>query len=426
MPFPHSLSPASRRTFLAASAATAGAVLLPTAVHAAGSDEIKVALVGCGGRGCGAAANALNADPNVKLWAACDVFEDRLTAGLENLKNQFPDRAGVPADRRFTGFDGYKHAIDSGADYVILATSPGFRPLHLAYAVEKDKHVFMEKPHAVDAAGVRSVIESAKLAEKKGLGLCGGFCYRYDGFKRQVLDRIHGGAIGDVLVVHATYLAGDLWHRGDSPAWSAMERQLRNWAYYTWLSGDHIVEQAIHNVDKAAWVMNGEYPIAATGMGGRQVRTDPKFGNIWDHFTVVYEYASGAKVFLQCRQQAGCQSDVNDHVVGTRGSAQLMKHTVTTGGTTWKPDGEHDFGRMYQAEHEELLRGIRAGKPLNDGVRSALSTLMGILGREAAYTGRRITWPQILESKQDLLPKEFAWGDHPVPPPAMPGKTKFV
>jgi myo-inositol 2-dehydrogenase/D-chiro-inositol 1-dehydrogenase len=428
------MSNPSRRTFLktSAAAAAAGAFAAP-AVHAAGGDTLKVALIGCGGRGGGAALNTLHADPNVKLWAACDVFPDRISEKLAELRaaegGRFHDRIDVTPDRCFDGFDGYKHAIDSGADVVILATSPGFRPIHLAYAVEKNKHVFMEKPHAVDATGVRSVLESARLAEKKGLGLCGGFTYRYDPFKRETVKRLHGGAIGDVLAIHTTYLTGEIWDRsGKSKTRDPheMEYQIRMWYYFNWLSGDFLVEQAIHNVDKAAWVMNGEMPVAATGMGGRQVRTAPKFGNIYDHFTVVYEYAGGAKVFLQCRQIAGCKNGVIDHVIGSKGTCELMDHTIKAGGTTWKHPGEHSLARAYDLEHEELYASIRAGKPMNDGVRSAMSTLMGIMGREAAYTGQRVTWKQMLESKQSLLPKEFAWGPNLVAPVAMPGKTKFV
>lgn len=427
MSSPHSpIVSTSRRGFLKASALTAGATLIPTAVRATGSDVLKIALIGCGGRGSGAAANALNADPHVKLWAACDIFGDRLTAAVNMLSQQFNGRVEVPPERQFTGFDGYKHAIDSGPDVVILATPPGFRPLHFAYAVEQGKHVFMEKPHAVDAAGVRSVLESAKLAEQKGLGVCAGFTFRYDRHKREMLKRIHDGMIGDVLAIHTTYLTGELWHRGDNPEWSEMERQIRNWYYYTWLSGDFLVEQAIHNVDKAMWVLRDRPPVAATGMGGRQVRTDHKFGNIWDHFAVVYEWDDGAKVFLQCRQQAGCQNDVSDHVIGSKGHAHLMRHTITAGGLRWRIDDENNLNEAYQREHEELLQSIRAGTPMNDAIRSATSTLVGILGREAAYTGQRITWKQIANSKQDLSPKGFGWGPNPVPPVAMPGKTKFV
>lgn len=424
-------TPSSRRSFLKVSAATAaGAAILPTAVHAGVGETIKVALIGCGGRGGGAALNALHADPNVKLTAVCDIFRDRAENKLRELRSaeggKYTERITVTPETIFSGFDGYKQAIDSGVDYVILATSPGFRPLHFAYAVEKNKHVFMEKPHAVDVAGVRSVIETAKKAKAKNLGVCAGFTYRYDLGKRETLKRIHGGAVGDVLAVHTTFLTGDLWYRGDQPDWSEMEKQIRNWYYYTWLSGDFLVEQAIHNVDKSCWVMNEEYPIAATGMGGRQVRTDPKWGNIWDHFTVVYEYANGAKVFLQCRQNSGCQSLVMDHVIGNKGSAQLMQNRIDTPGGSWTYDGDHNLSNAYDREHFELIQSIRAGKPMNDGVRSAMSTLMGILGREAAYTGKRITWKQIEQSKLKLVPDEFAWGPHPAAPVAMPGKYKLV
>lgn len=426
----------SRRKFLATTAAASAAPLLAApAVRAAGNETLKIALIGCGGRGTGAALNALRADPFVKLTAACDIYEDQLQSSLKSLARadggKFADKVDVPADRCFTGFDGYKKAIDSGVDVVILATAPGFRPLHVAYAVEKNKHVFMEKPHAVDATGVRAVIEACKLAEKKGLGVCGGCTYRFDTFKRDTVKRLHEGAIGDVLTIHTTFLTGDLWDRSgkaksQNPA--EMDYQLRMWYYFPWLSGDFIVEQAIHNADKACWVMNGEFPESATAMGGRQVRTAPKFGTIYDHFTVVYEYKSGAKVFLQCQQNSGAKYKANnDEIVGTKGVCQLMRHTITPyGGATWKREGEHDLGHAYDLEHAELFASIRAGKPMNDGVRSAMSTLVAIMGREAAYSGQKVTWKQILESKQALAPTEFAWGPNPVPPVAMPGKYKFA
>lgn len=419
----------SRRGFLKTSAAAAVAGSLTTsAVHAAGSDTLKIALVGCGGRGSGAAANALQADKNVKLVALCDVFEDQVQASLKNLKTKFGDKVDVTPEHCFTGFDGYRGAIDA-ADVVVLGTSPAFRPLHFAYAVDKGKHVFMEKPHATDAVGARSVIETAKKAQEKGLCVVGGFCYRYDPFKRETVKRIHGGQIGDVTSIHTTFLTGELWDRsGKSKSRDPrdMEYQMRMWYYFTWLSGDFLVEQAIHNVDKATWVLGDEMPESAIGMGGREVRTADKWGNIFDHFTVVYEYASGAKVHLQCRQIPGCYSDNNDYIYGTKGSALLMRHSIDNGGTTWKHPGEHNFGLMYQKEHDELFAAIRSGKPINDGVRSAMSTLVGIMGREAAYTGQKITWKKMLASQQSLLPKQFDWGQNPVAAVATPGKTKFV
>jgi predicted dehydrogenase len=419
----------SRRGFLktSAAAAVAGSLTMP-AVHAAGGDTLKIALIGCGGRGSGAAANALQADKNVKLVAMCDVFEDQLQSSLKNLKTKFPDKVDVVPDHCFVGFDGYKGAIEA-ADVVVLGTSPGFRPIHFAYAVDKGKHVFMEKPHATDAVGARSVIETARKAKEKGLCVVSGFCYRYDQFKRDTVERIHGGQIGDVTSIHTTFLTGELWDRsGKSKSTDpqSMEYQMRMWYYFNWLSGDFIVEQAIHNVDKSRWVLGDALPVSASGLGGREVRTAPKWGNIFDHFTVVYEYDNGAKVYLQCRQISGCYQDNSDYITGTKGTAQLMRHSITNGGTTWQHPGEHDFGQMYQQEHNELFAAIRSGKPINDAERSAMSTMVGLMGREAAYTGQKITWKKMMASKQNLLPQEFAWSQNKFAEIAVPGKTKFV
>lgn len=417
----------SRRSFLQASAAaTAGAVLLNTSpVHAAGSDTLKVALVGSGGRGRGAAENALNADKNTKLVALCDVFEDRLTQAHDLLKKEYPNQVDVPQERRFTGFDGYKAAIDA-ADVVLLCSTPAFRPQHVAYAVEKGKHIFMEKPHAVDATGIRSVLESVKKAKEKNLCMVSGFCWRYHTPKRETMKQIEGGAIGDVQVMHSTYLTGELWYRGHEDK-TPMEYQLRNWYYYTWLSGDFLVEQHIHSIDKINWVMKGQMPVSAQGMGGRQTRTDKKYGNIFDHFTVVYEYANGAKAFSQCRQVDKAFGSTHDYLYGTKGTAELMAHTVTPhGGKAWKFSEKGKKYDMYQTEHDELFAAIRAGKVINDGETSALSSLMGIMGREAAYSGQKLTWEQMLNSKQDLMPKELAFGDAPPVAVAVPGRYKFV
>ena len=413
--------PLDRRRFLAGSAAA----LTATGVHAAGSDTLKIALIGCGGRGTGAALNALNADKAVKLVAVADVFADRAQAALKTLTAMQAGKCDVPPDRVFDGFDAYKKAIDC-ADVVILATPPGFRPTHLKYAVEAGKHVFMEKPHATDVPGARSALASARLAKEKNLSLVSGFCYRYDPFKREVVKRIHDGAIGDVQFIHTTYLTGELWTRAsktNDPA--EMEYQLRMWYYFTWLSGDFLIEQAIHCIDKAAWVM-GANPVSAVGLGGRQVRTDPKFGNIYDHFSIRYDYADGRQVFLDCRQQNNTYSETNDTVTGTKGRSELMRHTITTGAGKYKHPGKHDFGLMYQVEHDELFAGIRSGKPVNDGEVSIQSTLMGLLGREAAYTGQKITWDKLLQSNEKLVPDDPQFGKHAVSPVAMPGVTKFA
>lgn len=424
----------SRRQFMQTSTAVAaGGVLLSSAtpVHAAGSDTLKIGLVGTGGRGSGAAVNALIADPNCKLVALCDIFPDRITSGLKAIVQTAKDeekerkienvanRIDVAEEMKFSGFDGYKQLIDSGVDVVLLCSTPGFRPIHLAYAVEKQKHIFMEKPHATDVAGLQSVLESVKKQKENKRSLVSGFTYRYHAPKRETMKRIHDGAIGEVRAVHSTYLTGELWYRGNSAKWSQMEQQIRNWYYYTWLSGDFIVEQNIHTIDKAAWIMNGALPVAATGSGGRQARTDDKYGNIWDNFSVVFEYESGAKVFNQCRQTSKCFVDVNDIIYGTRGTCDLMKHQIVADSKTWQTK-DVLLSEAYQTEHNELFASIRKGEPMNDGEWSAHSTLMGILGREAAYTGQRITWKQLLASKQSLMPAKFEFGklemaDVPVP-----------
>lgn len=423
------MSDTTRRTFLQASAAAAASVTLLPGAYAAGNDTLRVGLVGCGGRGTGAAKQALRADPKVKLVAMCDAFMDRLEDSLKELREikDIADKLDVAPDRKFDGFDGYQKLLDCGVDVVLLCTPPGFRPIHLEAAVKAGKHVFCEKPVAVDVTGAKSVIQTAKLAKEKNVSLCSGFCYRYDYAKRETIKRIHDGMIGDIAAMHITYLTGPIWHRGNDPKWSPMEYQMRNWYYYTWLSGDFIVEQHCHNFDKASWVFGEVMPVAAMGVGGRQVRRDPKYGHIYDHFAVTLEYANGAKLFSFCRQMDRCPGNVNDHVIGTKGSAQLMAHTINpTGGKEWEFGSETKVKDMYQVEHDELFAGIRAGKFINDGEHAAYSTLMALLAREAAYTGKRLTWKELLASKQNLAPAKYEWGPIETPPVPMPGFYKLA
>ena len=425
---PSSASP-NRRDFLksstvvAAGASLAGSLSIARSAHASVDDTLRVGLIGCGGRGPGAASQALTADKNVKLVAMGDAFPDRLESSLRGLRQDFGNKVEVTPDRCFHGFDAYKGVLGAGIDVVILTTPPHFRPMHLKAAVEAGKHIFCEKPVAVDAPGVRSVLETAELAKKKSLNLVSGLCWRYDPPKRETVKRVHDGAIGDVTAIHSTYLTGTLWHHGRKPEWSEMEYQVRNWLYFNWLSGDHINEQHIHSLDKAVWVMNNEPPVSAVGIGGRQVRTGEQWGNIYDHFAIVYEYANGVKLFSSCRQMANCQDDVSDHVIGTRGSAHLMDNSID-GPNKWKYSGPTP--NMYQVEHNELFAAIRAGTRIDNSLYMARSTLMAIMGRTAAYTGQKIQWDQILASKDDLTPAKYEWGPIPVPPVAMPGMTKFV
>ncbi|MBI2826524.1 MAG: Gfo/Idh/MocA family oxidoreductase [Planctomycetia bacterium] len=434
---PHSdsvLPSSSRRSFLKSTttAAVAGALAaqMPIArsAHAAGSDVLKVGLIGCGGRGSGAAAQAMKADPNVRLTAMGDAFADRLQNSLDAMRKELGDefdaKVKVPEENRFVGFDAYQNVINSGVDVVILTSPPHFRPAHLAAAVAAGKHVFAEKPVAVDAPGIRSVLATCEEAKKKGLSIVSGLCYRYENAKRETIKRVHDGAVGDVVALHVSYNTNFLWMHPRKETWSDMEWQLRNWLYFAWLSGDHIVEQHVHSLDKAAWAMHDEPPVRASGMGGRQVRTGPEFGHIFDHHAVVFEYANGVKLFSFCRQQDGAARDVSDYVMGTKGTADLMQHSIRSGGDHWKYRGEKT--NMYQAEHNELFASIRSGNPINNGLYMSRSSMMAIMGRMATYTGQIITWDQALASQEQLGPGEYRWGDLPVPPVAMPGQTQFA
>lgn len=431
-------SATSRRDFLKTSArvaaGTAAGLALSRSVHAAGSDILRVGLIGCGGRGTGAAGNALNADPHTRVTALADVFSEKIEHTLKVLRGQYSERVDVPPERRFTGFDAYQKLIHSGVDVVLLAEPPHFRPRHLQAAIEAGKHVFCEKPVAVDAPGVRSVLETCKRAEQKGLSVVSGLCWRYHNGVRETMARVLDGAIGDVVGIQETYLTGFLWERPRQPQWSEMEFQMRNWYYFTWLSGDFNVEQHVHSLDKALWAMHDEPPARAWGLGGRQVRTDKRFGDIYDHHAVVYEYANGVRVWAYCRQQAGCYSDVSDIIIGTKGRCNVLKHQIEdlAGNVIWKFRGEG--GNMYDLEHQALFRAIRSGRPINNGVYMARSTMLAILGRMVDYTGRLLTWEEALNSKQVLAPSAYSFeADPPVLPGpdghypiAMPGQTKFI
>jgi predicted dehydrogenase len=418
-----------RRTFLKTSAALAVAGSVATtmtgarAVHAAGSDTLKVALIGCGGRGSGAATDAMAADKNAKITVLADAFGDRVEFARNALKAPLGDQLDVKPENCFVGIDAYKQVMASDVDVVLLCSPPGFRPSHLRAAVEAGKHVFCEKPVAVDAPGVRHVLESSEMARQKNLNLVSGLCWRYDLGVRETMKQIQDGMIGDIVAIQENYLAGPLWHRGRDEKWTEMEYQLRNWLYFTWLSGDHNVEQHIHSLDKAMWLMGDTPPKHCFGLGGRQVRTGEKWGNIYDHHAVCYEWENGVKCFAYTRQMPGCFNETEDYVLGTKGKASILKHEVIAGDTKWKYRGPKPS--MYKVEHVELFNAIRDGKPINNGTYMSYSTLMAIMGRMATYTGELITWDKAMASVEDLTPPKLALGDTPVPAVAMPGTTKF-
>ncbi len=416
----------SRRSFLKqSSVAVVGGTLAATlgsarAAHASGSDILKVGLIGCGGRGSGAAVNAMAAEDNVRLTALADLFPDKISAAKKNLSQNIGDKYQVTEDHCFVGFDAYQKLIDTDVDVVLLATSPHYRPLHLRAAVEAGKHIFCEKPVAVDPVGVRSVLETSEMAAKKGLNIVSGLCWRYDSAVRETIGRIKDGAIGDIVAMQENYLTSTLWLRDRNPEWSEMEYQNRNWLYYTWLSGDHIVEQFIHSLDKSMWLMDDQPPQSCVGLGGRQVRTDPTFGNIFDHHAICYEWENGVKVFAYTRQMKGCHNDVDDYILGTKGRAEVLKSKVN-GETVFR--GKKPS--MYDQEHKELFAAIRAGTPINNGRYMSLSTMMAIIGREACYTGQKLNWDEAINADVRLGPTEYAFGDVDVPKVPTPGVTKF-
>jgi predicted dehydrogenase len=445
-PRPESPAPdTSRRDFLKTSTATvvgATAAYLSTVpnVHAGGNDTLGVGLIGCGsprgGRGRGAAFNCVHAGPNVKLIAMGDLFKDHLDFSRKDLMKLGSAKVDVPDKNCFVGFDAYKHVIHcKGVDVVILATPPAFRPLHLQEAVAAGKHIFCEKPVAVDAPGIRSVFRTCEEARKKNLSLVSGLCWRYDWGMREAFKRVLDGAIGDIVSLQCSYNTGGLWMVPRQTDWSDMEWQLRNWLYFTWLSGDFNVEQHIHSLDKMTWIMREATPLKAIGLGGRQVRTGADYGHIFDHHSVVYEYAGGIKMYSNCRQQDGCAHDVSDHIYGTKGvchiDASRSRFSIkphAKGQRTWtyrRPGGSKDHG-MYQNEHDELIASIRQGKPINNGDYMTKSSMLAILGRMATYTGQEITWEKGLHSKQNLMPAKLEMGSLPTPEVARPGITKFI
>ncbi len=434
-----------KRTSLGLAGATAAANV--PFVHAASAETdiaVKIGLIGCGGRGTGAVLDAVGAatkviypqsgyhtedvadggkieKKNIQVVALADLFEDRLKRCNAQLTRLGID---VPKSRCFTGFDAYKQLVsDPEVNYVILATPPHFRPMQLKAAIEAGKHVFMEKPGAVDVPGVKMVMEAGELAKEKGLGIAAGTQRRHMKSYQETIKRIQEGAIGEIVYAKCYWNGGQIWVIDRQPGWSDMEWQLRNWNYFTWLSGDHIVEQHVHNLDIMNWVL-GTHPIkAVSGLGGRQVRVGERHGHIFDHFAIEFEYPGGVSMFSQSRQINGCLNKVEEAVIGTDGTSNCKDRIEPKGGDRWR--FRERQSSPYKKEHEDLIASIRAGEPINEAQAVAESTMTGIIGREAVYSGKTVDWDTAMKSTMRLGPEEYKLGPYPISDVAMPGKYRF-
>jgi predicted dehydrogenase len=426
-------TPITRRTFVQTSTAAAAAMMFPGGAHVFGADTVRVGVVGTGGRGTGAIRDILMSSEGIEITALGDLNPDRLEQSRMQLdKSAAADaafgakyKAGfkVTGDHVYTGFDAYKQVLAAPIDLVILATPPGFRPLHLEAAVAAGKHVFTEKPVAIDSTGIRSVLKTYEAALQKKLAVVAGTQRRHQAEYIETVKRLHDGAIGDVVAGQVFWNQGPLWNHARQPNWTDVEWQIRNWLYFAWLSGDHIVEQHVHNIDVANWVLKGT-PVRAIGVGGRQQRTDPRYGHIYDHFAVDFEYANGARVMSMCRQIEGTRNRIGEHFIGTRGSSATSESRIA-GPSAWTYTRPDKPVSPYVQEHTDLIASLRAGQPLNELKTVAESTLTAIMGREAAYTGQEITWDEILNAKMDLMPPQVSFGPLDVPPIPMPGVTKL-
>ena len=427
----HTPNPCSRRNFLKTGAAlSAASVFAPTTgVFAAGSDTMRIALIGCGTRGTGAAKDCLKSSPGVEIVALADLFQDKLDKALESLKNELPAQVKIKPDNAFLGFDAYKTVLAmSEVNLVLLATPPAFRPEMVRATIEAGKHIFMEKPGAVDPVGIRSLMQSADLADQRKLSIVGGTQQRYIPHYLEILKRIHGGDIGPIVSGQSYWNWGSSdWHfEKRKPEWSDVEWQIRCWPYFVWLSGDHIVEQHLHNMDVINWGL-GAHPVECLGFGGRQARTAPDYGNIYDHFTIDYVYPEGVRVMSMCSQVKGSHTRVGERFVGTRGTAWMNRNEGwIEGGKPFKWTAAVETGLV--AEHAALIKSIRDRQPVNEARRLAESTLTVIMGRMAAYTGKVVTWDFARNQSQiDLRPKQkLELGPLPVPPVAIPGQGPLI
>ena len=420
----------SRRRFLKTSVVAAVAADMAWAstartAHAAGSDAIKIGLIGCGGRGSGAAANAMNAGKDVRLAAMADVFSDRLQGARGRLAKLYPAQVAVDDDHCFLGFDAYEKLIHSGVDVVLCAAASHFHPLHLGAAVAAGKHVFCEKPHGLDVPGLKRAMAAADEARKKRLCLVSGLCWRYDPAVREAMRRVRDGAIGEIVAIQETYIGTPYGLRDRRAEWSEMEYQMQNWYHFNWLSGDQTAQQLVHSLDKASWALGDKPPVKAWGLGGRQVCVEPQYGDQFDH-------AGGQRVFAYCRDMLGCYNETSDVIFGTKGRAILPGKPRIEGEHPWRFEGTKPS--MYDVEHKELFDAIRNGRTIHNGDYMFTSSMLGILAQMVCYTGQEITWEKAMSSTLSFSQPRYAWDAEPPVKPdasgryptAMPGVTRFV
>jgi len=413
----------SRRDFMKTSAVSLAALGATGGVYAAGSDTVRVGIIGCGGQGTRDLVSCVKSSPGVEIVAMADLFEDRLKESLAKLKSDVPAAVKVTPEKSFIGFDAYKKLLQTDVQMVLLTTPPHWRAQHFQAAVEAGKHVFMEKPAGVDPKAIRSMIETGELAKQKKLSAVAGTQRRHSKKYQEIIRRIHDGQIGQIVSGQAYWNGGDMlgyWTWWDKEKLSDMEWQCRSWPWFTWTSGDHIVEQHVHNLDVINWALQG-HPDQCMGMGGRAVRT---LGNIWDHFAVEYEYSNGVRIESLCRQINGCTDRIAERVVGTKGVADVDQGVIT-GEKPYKyngPDPDH-----YVQEMADLIASIRNGTPINEAKNVAESTMNAIMGRMSAYTGRALKWDWAMRaSKLDLTPPKYEFVDMPTDPVAVPGKTPLI
>jgi len=426
----------TRRDFLkastvVASTAMSGALDIRSSVFAAGSDVIRVGMIGCGGRNAGAAAQALTADSGARLVAMCDIFMDRVKEKRDILKGQKPGQVVVDDDHCFTGFDGYKHVIES-SDVVVIANAAKFHPLHAMAAIQAGKHVFVEKPHGIDPAGVKLIQQASELAKQKGLCLVSGLQSRYHTGYAETIRRIHDGAIGDVVAIEENFLRAPYVIIERKPGLSELQWQCSTQYHFRWLSGDDVPQSLVHNMDRASWVMRDRAPVKCHGLGGRSSMVKPIYGDVFDHHSVVYEFENGVPIYAFCRTTNGCYDSNSSMVFGSKGTADILRCRIS-GATTWRWDGQCD---PYQREHDVLFSAIRSGKPVNNGDYMTRSTMITVMGQISCYTGKEVTWEQINQSDFYYPPKPDqcrddmespskpnADGIYPVP---IPGSTKMI